>query len=897
MPESRPDPDQLLARIQSEEIESGRGKLKIFFGANAGVGKTYAMLAAAHEQTKNKRVVAGVVETHGRKDTVAMLEGIEVLPLKEIDYKGKRLKEFDLDQALIEKPDLILIDELAHSNVEGSRHPKRWQDVEELLAAGINVYSTVNVQHIETLNDIVGGITGVRVWETVPDHIFDSADEVVLVDLPPDELLQRLRDGKVYLPQQAERATKNFFRKGNLIALRELALRRSADRLDSEIVKYRKDNAVSTVWKTRESILACVGPGDEGENVIRSAARIAAQLQIPWHAIYVETPKLQNLSQKARERILKTISMAEEMGAKAVILGGNNAVESVINFAREHNLSRVIVGTGALSSWEIWKREFSEAISRRAPDLDILKIAQGGNGKSSPSDGFDIESWMWQLKAPWQSYALSLLICGIAGIVATPLNSLVELPNIAMLFLLAVVLVSVKYGLGPSLMASVVNVLVFDFFFVPPRFSFSVSDAQYVFTFAVMLVVGLITAKLTTGLTYQAKIANRREQRVKSLYEMSRDLSGALISEQVAEISQHFVEIEFKAKSVLLLSDDDNQLAEIVIGKKNNLQADLSIAQWAFDKSKEAGNGTDSLPGAPLLYVPLRAPMRTRGILVIDSPSSTRLKSPEQRRLLDTFARLLAISLERIHYVSVAQSSTVQIESERLRNSLLSAISHDLRTPLTALVGLTDELEMLDAPLTAEQKEIATLLREKALKMSSQVSNLLDMARLQSGSVKLNRQWFLIEEVIGAAIKAVEPASDGRHIKVVLPPDLPLLNFDAVLMERVFINLLENAYKYTPKNSNVSIGASIASPQFVEIWVQDNGPGLPKGKEEDIFRKFERGEKEGSISGVGLGLTICRAIIEAHGGKITGKTMAGGGARFTFSLPRGNPPEINFEDK
>ena len=897
MPESRPDPDQLLARIQSQEAQSGRGKLKIFFGANAGVGKTYAMLSAAHEQSKNKRVIAGVVETHGRKDTIAMLDGIEVLPLKEIDYRGKKLKEFDLDQALIEKPDLILIDELAHSNAAGSRHPKRWQDVEELLAAGIDVYSTINVQHIETLNDIVGGITGVRVWETVPDHIFDSADEVVLVDLPPDELLQRLKDGKVYLPQQAERATQNFFRKGNLIALRELALRRSADRLDGEIIKYRKDNSVSNVWKTRESILACIGPGDEAENVIRSAARVAAQLQIPWHAIYVETPKLQNLSQKSRERILKTISMAEEMGAKAVTVGGNDAVESIINYARENNLSRVIVGTGALSGWQIWRRAFSESISRNAPDLDVLKIAQGTNSTSITRDGFDIESLVWQLKAPWQSYALSLLICGIAGVVATPLNTIVELPNIAMLFLLAVVLVSVKFGLGPSLMASVVNVLVFDFFFVPPRFSFAVTDVQYLFTFAVMLVVGLITAKLTTGLTYQAKVANRREQRVKSLYEMSRDLSGALMPEQVAEISQHFVEIEFKAKSTLLLADDDNQLLEILIDKKVNIQADLSIAQWAFDKSKEAGNGTDSLPGAPLLYIPLRAPMRTRGILVIDAPSSTRLKSPEQRRLLDTFARLLAISLERIHYVSVAQSSTVQIESERLRNSLLSAISHDLRTPLTALVGLTDALEMLAAPLTPEQKEIAVLLREKALKMSSQVSNLLDMARLQSGTVQLNKQWFLIEEAIGAAIKAVESASEGRHVTVTLPPDLPLLNFDAVLIERVFINLLENAYKYTPKNSSVSIGASVVSPQSFEIWVQDNGPGLPRGKEEDIFRKFERGNKEGAISGVGLGLTICRAIIEAHGGKITGKTMEGGGARFTFSLPRGNPPKIDVEDQ
>ena len=897
MGDLRPDPDQLLARIQSDEIQSRRGRLKIFFGATAGVGKTYAMLLAAHQQAKNKHVLVGVIETHGRSETSAMLEGLNVLPLKTLEYKGKMLTEFDLDRALAEKPDLILIDELAHSNVAGSRHPKRWQDVDELLAAGVDVYSTVNVQHIETLNDIVGGITGVRVWETVPDHVFDSADEVVLVDLPPDELLQRLKEGKVYLPAQAERATQNFFRKGNLIALRELALRRSADRLDNEIVKYRKDNFVSNVWKTRESLLACIGPGEESEKVIRSAARIAAQLQIPWHAIYVETPRLQSLSKKARERILKAISMAEEMGANAVTIGGNDAVESVINYAKEQNLSRILVGTGNLSSWQWWRRGFSEAISRQAPDLDVTKVSRGNEVQVGQHEGLDIESWLWQFKAPWQSYVVSVLMCAIAGVIATPLNSLVDLPNIAMFFLLTVVLVSVKYGLGPSLMASLANVFIFDFFFIPPRFSFAVADPQYLFTFVVMLVVGLITAKLTTGLTYQAKIANRREQRVKSLYEMSRDLSGALTLEQVAEISQHFAEVEFKAKSTLLLADDENQLAEVLVEKKNVLQFNISIAQWAFDNAKQAGNGTDSLPGAPLLYIPLKAPMRTRGILVLDSPSSTRLKSPEQRRLLETFARLLAISLERIHYVSVAQSSTVQIESERLRNSLLSAISHDLRTPLTALVGLTDALAMIDAPLTIEQQEITELLREKALKMNSQVSNLLDMARLQSGAVQLNRQWFPIEEIIGAAIKAAEPVSDGRHVTVSLPSDLPLLHFDAVLMERVLINLLENAYKYTSKDSSVSIGAAVISPQDVEVWVQDNGPGLPKGKEEDIFRKFERGQKEGAISGVGLGLTICRAIIEAHGGKISGRTMAGGGARFTFTLPRGIPPQIHFEDK
>lgn len=546
--------------------------------------------------------------------------------------------------------------------------------------------------------------------------------------------------------------------------------------------------------------------------------------------------------------------------------------------------------TGVVKTYAILSTAHQQAKNQRV----LVGIVETHGHKDMPQKNIDVESWTSQLKAPWQFYARSILICAIAAVIAALLHPALALHNIAMLFLFAVVMVSVRYGLGPSLMASVVSVLVFDFFFVPPRFSFAVSDVQYLFTNAVILIVGLITAKLTMGLTHQKKIANRRAQKMKSLYEISRDLSSALMVDQVAEISQRFTKIEFEAQSMLLQVDDDGQ---VVFDQTNYLQVDLSIAQWSLAHAKEAGNGTDTLPGSPLWYIPLRSSMRTCGILVVDFPRTTRLKSLEQSRLLDIFAHLLVISLDRIHHVSAAQSSTVQIESERLRNSLLSALSHDLRTPLTALVGLTDELEMLPAPLTVKQKEIVILLREKAQKMSSQVSNLLEMARLQSGSVTLNRQWSPIEEVIGSAIRALQTDRVARDVKVMLPDDFPPLHFDSVLMERVFINLLENANKYTPEQSSITIGGSIITPQFVEIWVQDNGLGLTKDKEEDIFRKFERGDKEGTISGVGLGLTICRAIIEAHGGKITGKTMASGGARFTFSLPSGMPPKINFEDK
>ncbi|MGB7990619.1 MAG: two-component system sensor histidine kinase KdpD [Candidatus Methylophosphatis roskildensis] len=893
MNDQRPDPDQLLDRIKQEEIRAARGKLRIFFGASAGVGKTYAMLSAAREQVRQGRdVVIGVVETHGRKETEALLAGLQRLPLKDVAYRNKVLNEFDIDGALARKPSLILIDELAHSNVPGSRHPKRWQDVAELQDAGIDVYSTVNVQHLESLNDVVGGITGIRVWETVPDHVFDAADEAVLVDLPPDELLQRLKEGKVYLPHQAERAVQNFFRKGNLIALRELALRRTADRVDTQMVKYRRDQSVSPVWQTRESLLACVGPGDGADRIVRSAARIATHLDVPWHALYVETPKLQHVSEHRRQRILKSLKLAQEMGAETATLSGSDAVEVVVAYARDHNLSKVIVGRDHVRKWQPWYRSFADRVGKWAPDLDVIQVARDEVPARKPTDDRTGEAWLDQLRAPWQSYAMGAAICGLATAIAAPLHSVFDLANIAMLFLLAVVLVSVRYGLGPSIMASFINVAAFDFFYVSPRLSFAVGDVQYVMTFAVMLVVGLVTAKLTTGLKYQARVASRREQRVRALYEMSRELSGALMLEQIAEISHRFAESAFGAKSAILPADDNNRVCEPVNVPGGVPTVDVGIGQWAYDHGAEAGCGTDTLAGSPILYVPLKAPMQTRGVLALEPRNPHRLMAPEQRRLLDTFARLIAISLERVHYVTVAQTTTLQIESERLRNSLLSAISHDLRTPLAALVGLADSMSMTQPPPTGQQVDIAVSMREEALRMNALVNNLLDMARLQSGTVKLNRQWQPLEEVVGSALKSVRSILAAHRVRVQLPEDLPLLEFDALLIERVLTNLLENAAKYTPAGSTITIGAAIVNADHVEIWVEDDGPGLPAGKEEEIFKKFERGQKESATPGVGLGLAICRAIVEAHGGSIRAENRQRG-ACFVFSMPRGNPPVVD----
>ncbi len=887
MTDQRPDPDQLLAQIREDEAQAARGRLKIFFGASAGVGKTYAMLSAAQTaQQQHIDVVSGVIETHGRAETQALTAGLEQLPLKQVIDKNRTLTEFDLDAALTRKPALILIDELAHSNIVGSRHPKRWQDVEELLGAGIDVWSTMNVQHLESLNDIVGGITGIRVWETVPDHVFDMADEVVIVDLPPDDLLQRLKEGKVYLAHQAERAVQNFFRKGNLIALRELALRRTADRVDSEMLHYRTSSAVKPVWGTRDSLLACVGPHEPGEKTIRSTARLAAQLNVPWHAVYVETPALQRLNETRRRRVLATLKLAQELGAQISTLAGQDIAETLVKYARQHNLSKVVLGRDEHPRL-FWKRMLADRIGVLGADLDVIQVSL----PTSQRTPVEASTTTNHRPLAWQPYIWSIALCTVTTLVAMPLSHVLAQANIVMLFLLTVVAVAVRFERGPAILAAFVSVGAFDFFFVPPHFSFAFGDVQYLVTFSVMLVVALVIGQMTAGLTYQARVAQRREDRIRALYDMSRLLSAALMAEQVADISARFLSTELSARSALLVADDHNKLlAPMFTGDAP--QVDMAIAQWSFDKTEPAGYGTDTLPSSSTLYLPLSAPMRVRGVLAVQPRDASRLVVPEQRRLLDTCASLLAISLERIHYIHIAQDTTVQMESERLRNSLLSAISHDLRTPLSVLVGLAEALKLTTPPLTDEAADIATAIGESALRMNTLVNNLLDMARLESGKVVPNLQCQPIEDVVGSALRAIQPILGTRSVQVALEDDLPPVNIDAVLIERILINLIENAIKYTPPGTPISVGAGV-TPDHFELWVADQGRGLPHGHEAEIFNKFMRGKKESPIPGVGLGLAICRAIAHIHGGSLSGVTQSAGGARFTLRLPLEDPPDID----
>ena len=907
VPDTRPDPDLLLEQLRSFEERARRGKLRIYFGASAGVGKTYAMLSAAQRATQaGGDVLVGVVETHGRSETAALLAGLTQLPLKDVPYRGCSLQEFDLDAALARNPAVLLVDELAHSNVDGSRHPKRWQDVQELLEAGIDVWSALNVQHLESLNGTVGAITGVRVHETVPDTVFEAADEIILVDVTPDELLGRLKAGKVYLPQQAERAAQNFFRKGNLIALREIALRRTAEHVEDDVRSYRIEKSISPVWNTEGAILACIGAREGAEQSVRTAARLAGQLNVRWHAAYVETPRLQRLDVAERDRILAVIKLAEELGAETAVLTASDAAMALVEQAQLLNCATLVVGRPQLTGWlgttALWgSRTMTRRLALLAPTLDIVEVGHADSARrlsrAVPRVPADESASDWH--SIWSRYAWSVGCSVAVTLLTLPLLRFFDLANIVMLFLLGTVLVALKFGRGPSALAAVLNVAAFDYFFVAPRFSFAVSDVQYLLTFAVMLVVGLLTGQLTAGLRFQARIASSRERRAQSLFELTRDLSAALLSTQVAELGEAALKRNFGGQAVVLVTDANDQLALPV-----NPPAgfDGSVADWAFRNEQAAGLATSTLSAQSWHYVPLKAPMRVRGVLALTPAQPRWLLIPEQQQQLDTLARQIAIALERVHYVDIAQQAVVEMESERLRNTLLAAISHDVRTPLTALIGLAESLQRsLRRPTAVEsgdaraftQADCAAAITQQARQLSALVTNLLDMARLQNGGVKLRSEWQSVQEVVGSAIRAAQHALGADRVTTDVPADLPLVEFDAVLMERVLVNLLENAAKYGAPP--IAVSAHV-TPNTLVLSVRDHGPGLPaalKGREAELFDKFTRGEPESATPGVGLGLAICKAVVDAHKGKIVAHNTldgTGGGAEFQVTLPRRTPP-------
>ena len=903
---NRPDPDALLRRVQAEEPKARQGRLKVFFGMAPGVGKTYAMLSEARERSAaGAEVVAGVVETHGRADTQAMLGGLRVLAPREVEHNGVTLREFDLDAALEMRPQLLLVDELAHTNAPGSRHAKRWQDVEELLDAGIDIDTTVNVQHLESLNDVVAQITGVIVRETVPDRLLERADEIELIDLTPAELQKRLRDGKVYVPTSAERALANFFREGNLTALRELALRRTAERVDAQMQSYRRDHEVPGTWPASARLLVCVGPHPLGARLVRAAHRMATGLRAELVVAWVENPSATRGAEA--ERVQEILRLAESLGAETVQLSGDDIAETLLRFARERNVSKIVIGKPAKARWrERLLGSTVDDIVRGSADIDVYVISgdESGGAKIRPRPAAST-------RTDWPRYAASLGIVALCTLVAWVMHQRFAPSNLTMIYLAGVVLAAARLGRGSSVVVACGSVAAFDFFFVPPYYTFSVTDAEYLFTFAVLLGTGLIVSNLTARVQSAATSAREREKRTLALYALSRDLAATRGVENIVGIAlRHIADLVDAPVAIWRL--DGETLRATTVGARlrraptssDAVQQDEDIARdpkeegvarWAFDHARIAGAGTDTLPAARALYLPLAGAHQTEGVLGItlrdcDDASTRRAPlSPSRLHDLETLASQVAVALERARLSETAQNARVQIETEQMRNSLLSAVSHDLRTPLASIVGAASTLAQQEKLPEDVRRDLLHSISDEANRLHRLVSNLLKMTRLQSGAVSVRKEWQPLEEVVGAVLSRYEKEFGARKVTTNLPLDLPLVPIDATLMEQVFINLIENALKYSPPTGSLHI-AALEGEGSLLIEVSDRGAGVPEGDAGDIFDPFFRAAQAGGQHAdhgpsAGLGLAICRAIVEAHGGKIWAENRPRGGAVFRFTLP------------
>lgn len=876
--DGRPDPDVLLERVREEQATRTRGRFKLFFGAAPGVGKTFTMLeAAAARRAEGVDVVIGIVETHGRKDTLRLTDGFEALPRRAFEHRGTTLEEFDIDAAMQRHPALLLVDELAHTNAPGSRHAKRWQDVDELLDAGIDVYSTLNVQHVESLNDVVAQITGITVRETVPDSVIAEADEIELVDVSPEVLIERLRDGKVYVPEQAARALDRFFRKGNLLALRELALRQTANRVDADMRGWMRRSGITDTWAATDRVLVCIGRGEREDRLVRRGARLAEALDAEWIALSVEPVVAGGFSDDERATVAETLRLAESLGARAVTLSGDDVAEAISSFVEANNITRLVVGQPRTRSLarRLWQRQsMLDALVQRVTAADVLVVSDAVEPDSQASG---------RRRATPPSvvgYAWAAGSVGIVTALALALRSRVSTTDIAMLYILGIAIIGSRTRYRPALVASVLAIAAFDFCFVPPFYSFAVSDANYILTFVMMLLVAVLVSRLTSTLRAQADAARSRESRTAAAFALSSDLSAARDPGEITRALERHSTSVVPGTAVVSAREPDG-----------GFPSGDGVERWAFEHRQMAGLGTQTLPASTSLYLPLVASDTALGVLRITPADARDVSDPVRRQLLESFASQAAIALERVVLAAGTQQARVEVEAERLRTSLLSSLSHDLRTPLGAIEGAASSLVYSGDTLPPETRhDLAQAIVEESRRMTRMVGNLLDMIRVETGALSVHQEWQPLEEVVSVALIRIDERLTGRTVNVDLPLTLPLVRIDGILIEQVLINLLENAVKYSPVGSPIDLTAT-ATRDDVIITVADRGIGIPAGQEQAIFDKFHRVDHSTSTPGVGLGLTICRGIVMAHGGRIWAEQRSGGGTLFRVALPAGDPPD------
>jgi len=882
----RPQPEALLEQAAVEERRKQRGKLRIFLGFAAGVGKTYAMLEAAHEQFADGRdVVIAYAETHGRKETEALLAGLPVIPRRRIEYRGVALEEPDLDAVLSRRPQVAVVDELAHTNAPGSRHTKRCQDVEELLTAGIDVYTTVNIQHVESLNDVVAQITGVTVHETVPDRILEEADEIDLVDLPPDELLERLREGKVYVPEQASRAVEKFFRAGNLNALREIALRYVAGHADRQMRIYMGAHAIPGPRPAGERVLVCLDPSPVGERLVRTGRRLASGLHAEWTVLHVETAEESRYGDEDRDRLARFVRLAEDLGATVVTLPGTSVAEEVIRYARAHNITKLIVGASRGPWWvELLRGAVVDRILRASGAADVYVIR-------GPEDRLrHLRAERRLPPAPRVPYLYSAGVIALVTAASALVRARLDPANLTMLYLLGVVIIALQWGRGPAILGATLGVVAYDFFFVPPRFSFAVSNTQYLLTFAGLLVVGMVISSLAGRAREQAQAARQREGATAALYALSGDLAAATSLETIAlAVARHTAAIFSREVAVLLPME--GRLQPIYQAPGFPLDGnELAVATWVYEHGEIAGYGTDTLPAASARYIPLKTAQAVRGVLAVRPAIAAEPLTPDQRNLALAFANQAALAIERTQLAGVARRVEVLRETEKLQAALLDSISHDLRTPLASITGALSSLADAGTVLNdAQRRELLETAREQAEQMNRLVGNLLEMTRLEAGGLRLRLAPTDVQELIGAVVGQFTDAFRGHEVAIETAPDLPAVPMDFVLVAQALGNVVDNAVKYSPPGTPIEIQARLAGREL-QIQIADRGPGIPPGELERIFDKFHRIRRPRDAGGVGLGLAISAGIAELHKGRIWAENRAGGGTTVTFAVPVSEVP-------
>jgi two-component system sensor histidine kinase KdpD len=883
--DTRPSPEALLEQAGCRS----RGRLKVFLGAAPGVGKTYEMLTTAQARLRDGvDVVIGVVETHKRAETEALVRGLEVVPRRSIEYRGRHMDEMDLDGILARRPALVLVDELAHTNVDGSRHPKRYLDVEELLEAGIDVYSTLNIQHVESLNDVVARITRVRVRETVPDSIIDRADEVELVDLTPEDLIQRLKDGKVYVPDQANRAVQNYFMPGNLTALRELALRRTAQRVDQQMLSYMQAHAISGPWEAGERILVSVNEDPGCSAIVRYTRRLADRLRAPWTAITVETARSFRQTEAERDRIAECLRLAERLGGQAVQLPGHDVVGGVVAYAEANNFTHIVVAKPSRPAWSEWfGRSITHQLIRRAGDINVHVIAEPRAGAGTP-DQPDAAVAKRPSRVEPGAYFGSLVLVAAALLVGLALQRFLTISNISLAFLTAVLMSAVAYGLLPSLFACLLSVLAYNFFFLPPLYTFTIADPENVVALFFFAVVAVIASNLAARVRAEALTARDRARMTEQLYQFSRKLAGAVALDDLLWATAFQIAMMLKVRVVLLLPGEEGLSVRAGYPPEDRLDdADLAAGQWCWESKRAAGRGSDTLPGAKRLFLPIQTARGPVGVVGLDSDGQGALLSPDQRRLFDSLSDQAALAIERINLAQDVDRARLAAETEKLRTALLTSISHDLRTPLASILGSATSLRTYRDTLDPETETmlIATI-QEEAERLNRFIANLLDMTRLEAGAIRPNTELVDLTDLVGSALERAARVAAKHHVVVDLERGLPMLLLDPVLAEQVLFNLIDNAAKYAPAGSEIRVQAR-AVDRNVVLTVRDEGDGIDPALVERIFDKFYRiGASDRKRAGTGLGLAICRGFIEAMGGRIiAGNRSDRSGSIFTVTLP------------